>query len=146
MLFRVFPFAILVLIMMLFGACAGINGPAVQNGIQTLEGPQWTPVELLGQKVSGAADGEPPFMQLRDGQVSGFASCNRFFGRYTLDGTMLRFEGVAATRMFCADTMQTEDAFLSVLSQTDGYELEDGRLRLYNGERTLGRFELKAGG
>lgn len=142
MWFRIFKPLGLTLFLGLLVACAGVEKTVVGNGALTVEGPRWTPVELQGERIEIPEGAERPFLQLRDGQASGYAGCNRFFGRYTLSDDSLRFEGIAATRMYCPERMTVEDAFMSVLDQVDGYELKKGGLKLFKAGQVLGSFEV----
>ena len=55
-----------------------------------------------------------------DGTFSATTDCNRVRGGYTTQGSELEFaEGMAATRMFCADSQET--VFTSLLAKTASY-------------------------
>ena len=55
-----------------------------------------------------------------DGTFSATTDCNRVRGGYTTQGSELEFaEGMAATRMFCADSQ--ESVFTALLAKTAGY-------------------------
>ena len=55
-----------------------------------------------------------------DGTFSATTDCNRVRGGYTAQGSELTFaEGMAATRMFCADSQET--VFTSLLAKTASY-------------------------
>ena len=55
-----------------------------------------------------------------DGTFSATTDCNRVRGGYTAQGSELKFaEGMAATRMFCADSQET--VFTALLAKTASY-------------------------
>lgn len=55
-----------------------------------------------------------------DGTFSATTDCNRVRGGYTAQGSDLKFaEGMAATRMFCADSQET--VFTALLAKTASY-------------------------
>ena len=77
-----------------------------------------------------------------EGQASGGAGCNSFFGSYELDGDAISFSGVANTEMFCMDPeglMDQENDYLAILhSAAVKVEIRGGELILTTGDgRTL---------
>jgi heat shock protein HslJ len=71
-----------------------------------------------------------------DGSMHGNASCNRFFGGFSLTGEGLTLSPGGATMMAC-DTglMEQEQKFLAALEQVSRFEsLPDGALRLVDVE------------
>ena len=72
-----------------------------------------------------------------DGKASGFAGCNRFNGPVTLNGNGINFGNLAATMMFCAETMNVETAFMQALREVDTYTIENGTLYLKKGADIL---------
>jgi heat shock protein HslJ len=68
-----------------------------------------------------------------DGQAHGTGGCNRFSGRYTLDGARLTFAPLAASRMACAGPLgETEEQFLRALGEVGGWRIERNQLVLTN--------------
>lgn len=82
-------------------------------------------------------EGQPP-TQLRleaNGQASGFGGCNRFSGRWHIDGGQLRLGPLAATRMMCLTPGgEQEGPFLASLEATRSARLEGGRLLLLDAQ------------
>ena len=78
-----------------------------------------------------------------DGQVSGRAACNRYFGSYIRNGGELSFGPVGATQMACDPaTMNAEREFLSVFNDVTEVALApDGALvlRTADGRELRGR-------
>jgi heat shock protein HslJ len=66
------------------------------------------------------------------GKVSGSASCNRYFGGYTLTGEGLTFSQVGSTKMMCEQPlMDQEGLFLKSLEAVARFEIgPDGSLAL----------------
>ena len=54
-----------------------------------------------------------------DGVFSATTDCNRVNGRYTVNGRELAFGNMAATRMFCEGSQETE--FTELLEKTSRY-------------------------
>jgi heat shock protein HslJ len=68
-----------------------------------------------------------------EGQAFGTGGCNRFGGRYTLDGARLEFAQLAASRMACVGPVgETEHQFLRALEGVRGWRIERDLLVLTN--------------
>jgi len=74
-------------------------------------------------------------------KASGFAGCNQFTGGYTLEGKKLSLKNIAATKMFCQETMEIETRYLEALSKTDSYKIEEHVLFLNQGDQHLAKFQ-----
>ena len=71
--------------------------------------------------------------EFEDGQVTGSAGCNQYFGSYETDGSSLTTGPVAATEMWCeepAGAMDLERDFLSAIGAAETFEVNDGELRI----------------
>ncbi|MBO9634114.1 MAG: META domain-containing protein [Chitinophagaceae bacterium] len=107
-----------------------------------LEGSSW---KLTGlSTITGELPKTPRevTMRLDTGRVYGSGGCNRYFGAYTLNGSSLKFNGVASTKMFCQGAMEVEDGLMQSFNNTDGYFISGKRLALLKGTDTLARFEV----
>lgn len=73
--------------------------------------------------------------EFNEGQVSGTAGCNNYFGSFTLDGDAITFGPTGSTMMFCTpdELMLQETAYLAILGTVKSYEINDGQLILKNG-------------
>lgn len=108
----------------------------------TLESTTWklTSMELVPASVIEAEpDSFTLLFDAADTLVAGRTNCNRFFGKYTLDGRTLTMRNLGMTRMACPD-MQYEDAFVRMLDLVTCYGIKDGELTLYDGDRALASF------
>lgn len=103
-----------------------------------LRGPEWVVEDLEGGAVVDRSR-----MTLRfgdDGRISGRASCNSYFGTYTLTGERLVVSRIGATKMACAPALMTQESkFLDVLGNVHHFSLSpDGALILHTADgRTL---------
>ena len=90
----------------------------------------WTVTAIDGK--APVSDSEPTLSFGTDARVSGNASCNRFFGGYTLTGEGLSFGEMGTAMMMCAEpVMAQERALLDVLEGTIGFSIAgDGTLTL----------------
>jgi heat shock protein HslJ len=123
----------------------GADAPAVTDN---LTGITWRVVELSGHPVAIPLHGERPFIlfDAAKRQATGYAGCNRFFGGYELNGAALTFGLMGATKMACPDLEEgLETEFFKVLHATSGWNIEDGVLRLLNGDAVLARLEKVQG-
>lgn len=111
-----------------------------------LENTYWKLVRLGDQPVQVAAQQREPHLILRaDGhRVGGSGGCNRFVGRYELEGKTLRFVGMAMTRMACREGMEQEQDFLNALDSTARWKILGEHLELYGACGELrARFESR---
>jgi heat shock protein HslJ len=100
-----------------------------------LEGRTWVVSELV---VDGSAvaplEGTVITAKFEDGGVSGIASCNNYFGSYTVDGDSLSFGPLGSTLMACEGPIQDQEtAYLTLLSQVDAYAVDGDTLTLRSG-------------
>lgn len=66
-----------------------------------------------------------------DGSLAGGSGCNRYFGGYTLDGTIVTFDTLGGTMMMCEEgAMAVEQAFLAALQGSAEAQIEGSTLRL----------------
>lgn len=76
--------------------------------------------------------------------VTGFAGCNRFFGRFELPmPTTIRLLDIGSTRMLCEARQQVETDYLKALQEASRFQIKGDTLRLYAGtsEEPLAIFE-----
>ena len=103
-----------------------------------LEGPTWllnTYVDLQGQPTQSLPDTRVT-ITFADGQVSGSAGCNNYFGTYEMDGSSLTIGQVGSTMMACFpdEVVLQETAFLANLGNVAGYEIVDNQLHLLDAD------------
>lgn len=115
------------------------NGTSGSN--HSLEGTNWKLTALSSLPKGLPKTPREITLRLDTGRVFGSGGCNRYFGSYSLNGTGLRFNGVASTKMFCEGAMEAEDGLMQSLNNTDGYYVRGRSLMLLKGIDTLARFE-----
>lgn len=119
---------ILLPILLLAGCVSAPVEP--DNSVVPLTNTYWKLVEVGGDSVPSAEKArEPHMMLLDDGRVNGFSGCNRFMGRYQVEGNNLLFDAMGSTRMACPDS-QTESRLFAAFANTVGVNLSGHRLRL----------------
>jgi copper homeostasis protein (lipoprotein) len=114
--------------------------PAVQA---ELSNTYWKLVELGGVMVKPIENAQQIHMVLGTAthRVNGFAGCNNFFGQYRQEGENLAFSGLGSTMMACPVGMDTEQAFLKALGETDRAVVNGIYLQLYSASRPVARLE-----
>lgn len=129
-------------------ACAPLGSHASNLGASSLDQAElestfWKLVELNGKSVPELAGGQQVHLVFSAGEtrVNGFAGCNRFFGQYVLDGEKLSFSALGSTMMACPEGMDTEQAFLRAIGETDRMELDGVFLKLYSKDQLVARLE-----
>ena len=77
-------------------------------------------------------------------RVGGLGGCNRLMGSYDLSGDHLTFGQMATTMMACPEGMDTEKAFLDVLTQVKTWKISRQQLELFNaGGHLVARLEAR---
>jgi heat shock protein HslJ len=74
-----------------------------------------------------------------EGQVSGSAGCNNYFGSYITDGNAISIGPLASTRKMCADpeVMDQEAAFLVAMETAATYKITGDRMEMRTEEGAL---------
>ncbi len=97
-----------------------------------LEGSAWQAVSIAGVPAVEGAVSTLAFNA--EGQVSGNAGCNNYFGSWGVDGTAISFGHMGATQMMCVEpaVMEQEGRFLEALGNAEGFAVEEGMLLIYS--------------
>ncbi|MEO8211048.1 MAG: META domain-containing protein [bacterium] len=78
---------------------------------------------------------------INKGSVTGFSGCNRLNGEIKIAGNNISFLNLVLTRMTCPG--DGEANFMSALKNTKTYKIENGKIHLMNGAKTLAIFGKK---
>ncbi len=107
-----------------------------------LEKTYWVLVELNGQSIP-QIDSRKIFIQLNPDtkKVTGHGGCNRLFGEYFLDGRKIIFKEIGSTKMFCEDSMKTENDFLQAVNKINEFRITEHELLLIDGKNVLLKFQ-----
>lgn len=89
--------------------------------------------------VSVIADTDPTTVFGTDGQVNGNATCNNYFGPYTITGTSLKIGPLGSTLMACPTTAQQdqETQFLAALQAATTFNVQGLTLELRDNSGAL---------
>ena len=102
---------------------------------------RWQLVRVNAQNITPGDSFEIVFHD--DMSVNGVGACNRFFGKYTIDGGKIKIGPLGATKMMCPD-IENEDAFFMMLNQIDTYTIDGNTLMLLKNGELLGVLEGSA--
>jgi heat shock protein HslJ len=141
------PFTLTVVDTVCTDTMSGMPHPktvSVVLGERRLEGCGGQPADLLHgdwriEEIGGkavVAKSEPTLAFTTDGSINGNASCNRFFGSFSLTGEGLTFSDAATTMMACDQPiMDQEHALLEAFKTVRRFEVTaEGRLNLLGDE------------
>jgi heat shock protein HslJ len=110
-----------------------------------LTGTKWSLVSYgEASSVTQAVSGATTLDFGGDGKISGKAGCNSYGGRYTINGTDLKFGEVISTLMACADEnlMRQESEYLMALQSAAAFEMSGDRLVIhYDSNQSVLTFE-----
>ncbi|MFN3954633.1 MAG: META domain-containing protein [Pararhodobacter sp.] len=121
------------MVVMLLGACAGLQPALVPS--------QWQVTELAGRSLSAE---DRVTMDFAEGRIAGVSGCNRYTGPYDLGEGRLNVGLLAVTRMACAgEAAQIESSFLQTIERVDGYRFERGALVLSVGDEAVMRAQRR---
>lgn len=123
-------------------ACAS-NASSSAGGNSSLVG-SWR-LTAVGNQTIAMTTGSPKMLAFEAGsnKISGNVGCNRLLGIYENDGSSLRFNGVAATRMACDPaTMQTEQQVIQSLENVQSWQINGKELQLRDDkQQTILKFQ-----
>ena len=143
--------ALLLLCILLVGACSAGNEDTSPGGVASADNPepgelqmtQWQVVRINSGPV---VDGSAPTIILNEGeQLGGDTSCNRYFGQWSVSGTGASFETAGVTRRACEPALMAQETdFLDALASITMVKRSvDGKLLLMDAEG-VSRLELVA--
>ncbi len=104
-----------------------------------LEDRKWMLEAIRGVSVSKVGRTAFVVFDKQKGSAGGNSSCNVFGGSYSASATKLKITEVISTMRACIedDRMQIERRFIDGLEKTDRYEIQHGKLMLYQNKRLL---------
>jgi heat shock protein HslJ len=99
----------------------------------TLEGTAWVLAELPGRSLLA---GRAVTLRFAEGRAQGTDGCNRYGVPFLLKGSKLEVTGPGlATQMACSpEVTQQAAAYMSALTNAQGYRVTEGRLELLGGD------------
>jgi heat shock protein HslJ len=122
------------------------GGASNQTSGEQAENTYWRLIRLNDKPIVVAPQQhEPTLIFDRQSQrVSGSGSCNQVTGGYELNGDELTFNHMASTRMACPQGMDTEAAFLQVLTKVNKWRIVGRDLELFDANgKSVALFEAR---
>lgn len=105
----------------------------------TLENTRWALIELRAEIIT--LENKPYLMFAKKSLVlNGFGGCNQLAGSYEVSGQKIKLNNIAATRMFCQESMAVETSFLQSMQVINAYRLEGQELVLLQDDTLIARF------
>ncbi|GGO80741.1 hypothetical protein GCM10011348_18110 [Marinobacterium nitratireducens] len=125
------------------GGCYAVVPPSTGGGASNdplhLEGSRWRIETIAGKPLPETIESTLVFGD--DGHISGMAGCNRYSGRYRLDGRQFSVEELVTTQKICFPAiMAHEQSLLRVLKGALSLERDAQQLLLESrNEREVSR-------
>ncbi len=95
----------------------------------------------IGSKKMKYAEGEDPItllMTCEPENLSGFAGCNRYFGKFSVKNNKLSFKQMGVTQIACPEQdTDFENRYLNSLNKVNNYSVENDTLYLRKDDRVL---------
>ncbi|MEE8413095.1 MAG: META domain-containing protein, partial [Dehalococcoidales bacterium] len=120
---------------------AGRSGTSVTSG--DLEDISWA-LESYGEpgSLQTVLEGTEitALFDSAEGQISGSAGANHYFGSYQISKNRLSIQELAHTEMYRLDpegVMEQETQYLKALQSAEIYEIEDGKMQIISGNQVL---------
>lgn len=123
-----------------FASCQHKQVPSA--GSFPLNNTKWSLQSISSFSGTFTGLSQPVTLEFRDGRISGFGGCNRYFGSYSNNQQQLHFSGIGITRMACPNGMDIEKSLISSLENTDNYQADNQALILLRGTDITARFEI----
>ena len=114
-------------------ACGG-------GGAASLDATEWVLTSLDGSSPLGNFS-----LSFADGQVSGQAGCNSYFGGFEQAGSSLSIPMIGMTEMFCMEPegiMDQESLYLGILSRGSTFSVTGSQLRIESSDGAFLLFEV----
>jgi putative lipoprotein len=113
--------------------------------VTALEHTYWKLTTLGAEVIHTPAGAREVYLQLRNGEMSGFSGCNSLGGRYAVKADQLTLTQVASTMMYCEGPgMQIERALYAAVGRVARYRIEGQTLELLDvAGASLAKFEAR---
>lgn len=115
-------------LVMLLTACGG------GASADPLDGTSW---QLMAYRKTSPIPGTVITAAFEDGQVTGSAGCNSYFGSYEVKGDTITVGPIAITEMYCAEpegVMDQEATITAYLADAQTFTLSEDQLMIFQSE------------
>ena len=123
-------------ILMMIAVTLGFSGCKSNSGDKAqLTANEWQLKEMTTTNGKTTLPQRVPTLMLTDtNTMYGFSGCNRFFGRYSIEGNTIKLEPGGSTMMACPD-LQFEHEYIQTLAAMTSYSIENKELKLTDKDR-----------
>lgn len=132
--------SLFIILLFFFVGCSAQKA-ATQTEIPVLPEGEWTLQSMNGEAVSGLKKPITLTITSATNRINGYAGCNQYFSSFTTEGSSITFTAPGRTKMFCKETMNLEEKFMTALSTVRAFKTECNKLQLFEGDRILLEFE-----
>jgi putative lipoprotein len=121
-----------------------LKRPGASAGV-SLENTYWRLTNLGEEAVHIPAGAREVYLQLKGGQMSGFAGCNSLGGKYEISADQLKLSQIASTMMYCEGPgMAIERSLFAAVARVARYRIDGQYLELLDESGTsLAKFEAR---
>jgi heat shock protein HslJ len=132
----------LIWIMLVVFACSGTDN-AEPLADASFTGTYWKLVSIADEPITHPAKNRLIHIVFyeEDSRISGYAGCNNVIGNYVLNDPDRISMLAASTKMFCEDSMDVEQKFLTVLTEADHYKIDGNQLSITTFNKVVAIFE-----
>ena len=92
----------------------------------------WQLIEINGAQPDETSQPIDLTLDTLNHTTSGFGGCNRYSGSFEQNEETFSFGPIAATRMYCENTMSVEDAFFASLSNVTRAVVDGSSLTMFD--------------
>jgi len=125
--------------MLLLGSITLMLTSCGAGGGGSLDGTDWVLTSLNGASPLGSFT-----LAFAEGQATGKAGCNSYFGDYDQKGNTLSIPMIGMTEMYCMDPegiMDQESLYVGILSRIDTFSMNGTQLQLESSDGAFLVFE-----
>ncbi len=97
--------------------------------------------KLIAMNKKPVSLGENAYIEFKDDKVIGKAACNTLNGEYTKVNSLLSFEKIATTKLYCEGMMDSENQIISNLGKVKHFDIRYGLLYMYGSDDLLLTFK-----
>ncbi|MGB2965702.1 MAG: META domain-containing protein [Anaerolineales bacterium] len=126
-----------ILSLLITASCSILPG----NGSNQLNGTSW---RLISYEEKQPIPGKDMTAKFDIQEVSGSASCNHYFGSYSVAGDRISIQGLGWTEMACLDPegiMEQEQVLMKLFSESTSYSIQGNTLQISTSSGDLLLFE-----
>ena len=142
---------------LLLSACGNSRSAAKDTAQQITLAPEkgqvWQLVAMRGKAVSRTSDIITLTFNPEAGTISGKATCNSYYGNYSLkldsktpegDNYTLKLSDIGSTQVYCNEAdMNAESRYISLLPKADALRIDTYTMTLYQKGKEILKYELQ---